>query len=211
MLRESRFGRRYLKWIEEVPVPFFSRLTVKPDHLSFAGLFLSLLTIPAFGYSLWLGGIVLLVSGGIDTLDGSLARKAGQQSLSGAFLDSVSDRYSDFFTVFGLWLFLLFHPGHEYQRLITGILFLFLAGSFLVSYSRARGEGLGLSVSLGSFGRAERIITLGVGSIITDLLTVIFPLNPGLRIVFFLSPSSYCSQSAPILRPCSGYFIYLKT
>jgi phosphatidylglycerophosphate synthase len=175
LLRESRFGRRYLKWIEEVPVPFLSKLAIKPDHLSFAGLFLSLLAIPAYGYSLWLGGIVILVSGALDTLDGSLARKANHQSPSGAFLDSIFDRYSDFFAVFGLWLYFLAHPGHDHQPLITALLFLFLAGSFLVSYSRARGEGLGLSVSVGYFGRAERVITLGVGSILTDVLVFVFP------------------------------------
>jgi phosphatidylglycerophosphate synthase len=175
LLRESRIGRRYLKWIEEVPVPYLYRLTIKPNHLSIIGFFFSLLCIPAYGYSLWLGGIVILTSGAVDTVDGSLARKGLQQTHSGAFLDSVLDRYSDFSAVFGIWLHFLFEPVNNHQVMITALLFLFLTGSFLVSYSRARGEGLGLSTSRGCFGRAERVITLGVGSIITDLLVLFFP------------------------------------
>jgi phosphatidylglycerophosphate synthase len=175
LLRESRFGRRYLKWIEEVPVPHLYQLAIKPNQLSLIGLFFSLLCIPAYSYALWLGGMGVLFSGAIDTLDGSLARKGLHQSPSGAFLDSVLDRYSDFFAVFGIWLNFLFNPTNNRQLLMTSLLFLFLTGSFLVSYSRARGESLGLSVSVGYFGRAERIITLGVGSIITDLLVIFFP------------------------------------
>ncbi len=175
MLRKSRFGTRYLRWVEEVPVPFLYHLALTPNHLSITGLVLSLLTIPAYSYSLWLGGVGVLVSGVIDTLDGGLARKAGQQTRSGAFLDSVLDRYSDFSAIFGIWLYFLFHPIHHQNNLITALLFLFLAGSYLVSYSRARGEGLGLSVSVGSFGRAERVIILGLGSILNDLLTILLP------------------------------------
>lgn len=175
MLRESRIGRLYLKWIEEVPVPFLTQRSLKPNHLSITGLIFSLLSIPAYSYSLWLGGVGVLVSGAIDTLDGCLARKANQQSPSGAFLDSIFDRYSDFFAIFGIWLFFLSNPVHNYSLLINVLLLLFLTGSFLVSYSRARGEGLGLPVSVGYFGRAERVITLGAGSLVTDLLIILFP------------------------------------
>jgi CDP-diacylglycerol---glycerol-3-phosphate 3-phosphatidyltransferase len=175
LLRESKFGSRYLDWIEKVPVPFLYRLALKPNHLSIIGLFFSLLTIPVYAYSLWLGGIGVLVSGAIDSMDGGLARRTKQQTRSGAFLDSVLDRYSDFFAVFGIWLFFSFNPPNNGKLLITALLFLFLTGSFLVSYSRARGEGLGMSVSVGYFGRAERVVILGIGSIITDLLMAIFP------------------------------------
>jgi CDP-diacylglycerol--glycerol-3-phosphate 3-phosphatidyltransferase len=174
LLRETKLGKRYLKFIEDFAVPFCSRLSIKPNALTFIGLFLSLLTIPAYRYSLWLGGIWVLVSGAIDTMDGGLARRAGQKTKSGAFLDSVLDRYGDFFAVFGIWLFMLSHA-IAHPNLISALLFLFLSGSFMVSYSRARGEGLGLSVSKGYLGRAERVIALGVGSILNDLLIGIFP------------------------------------
>ncbi|MGA3085516.1 MAG: CDP-alcohol phosphatidyltransferase family protein [Thermodesulfobacteriota bacterium] len=174
MLRETNLGKRYLKWIEDIAVPFCSRLALKPNTLTFIGLFFSLLTIPAYMYSLWLGGIGVLVSGTLDTLDGGLAKKTNQQTRSGAFLDAVLDRYSDFFAVVGIWLYFFINP-LEHPNLMTALLFLFLTGSFLVSYSRARGEGLGLSISIGYLSRAERVIALGVGSILNDLLIIIFP------------------------------------
>lgn len=174
MLRESRLGSRYLKWIEEVPVPFFDRLKLKPNHLTYLAFFFSLLTIPAYLHSLWLGGIGVLVSGAVDTMDGGLARKSNQQTRAGAFLDSVLDRYSDFFAIFGVWLYFAARP-IPFQGLITALLFLLLTGSFLVSYTRARGEGLGLSTSAGFFGRGERVVCLGTGSIVNDLVTAIFP------------------------------------
>jgi CDP-diacylglycerol--glycerol-3-phosphate 3-phosphatidyltransferase len=174
LLRETNLGKRYLKWIEDIAVPFCSRLALKPNTLTFIGLFFSLLTIPAYMYSLWLGGIGVLVSGTLDTLDGGLAKKTNQQTRSGAFLDAVLDRYSDFFAVVGIWLYFFINP-LEHPNLMTALLFLFLTGSFLVSYSRARGEGLGLSISIGYLSRAERVIALGVGSILNDLLIIIFP------------------------------------
>ena len=174
MLRESRLGSRYLKCVEDGPVSFFHRLGVKPDHLTYLALLISLLTIPAFFHSLWLGGLGVLISGAIDTMDGGLARRADQKTRSGAFLDSVLDRYSDFFAVFGIWLFFLKHLPRQ-SALVTALLFFFLIGSFMVSYSRARGEGLGLSISIGFFGRAERVVCLGLGSILNDLLILAFP------------------------------------
>jgi CDP-diacylglycerol--glycerol-3-phosphate 3-phosphatidyltransferase len=174
LLRESRLGSRYLKCVEDGPVSFFHRLGVTPDHLTYLALLISFLTIPAFSHSLWLGGLGVLISGAIDTMDGGLARRADQKTRSGAFLDSVLDRYSDFFAVFGIWLFFLKHLPQR-PALVTSLLFFFLIGSFMVSYSRARGEGLGLSISMGFFGRAERVVCLGLGSILNDLLTLVFP------------------------------------
>jgi CDP-diacylglycerol---glycerol-3-phosphate 3-phosphatidyltransferase len=174
LFRESKLGLWYLKWVEKVPIPLFARLAFKPNHLTFLAFFLSLMTIPAYLYALWLGGIGVLLSGIADTLDGGLARRTHQNTKSGAFLDSVLDRYSDFFMTLGIWFYFLTHP-HPLQRWITFLLFLFLSGSFLVSYSRARGEGLGLSVSVGFFGRAERIVLLGAGSIINDVFQGFFP------------------------------------
>jgi CDP-diacylglycerol---glycerol-3-phosphate 3-phosphatidyltransferase len=167
VLRESGLGRRYLKWVEAVPVPFCQRLALRPNHLTFLALFFSLLIPPAYLHSLWLGGLTVLAAGALDTLDGGLARRTGRQSNSGAFLDSVSDRYSDFFMHLGLWL----HFWAYYPRLLTVttlLLFFLLLGSFMVSYARARGEGLGLSTSVGFFGRGERILTLGLGSVLAD-------------------------------------------
>ncbi|MBI5583452.1 MAG: CDP-alcohol phosphatidyltransferase family protein [Deltaproteobacteria bacterium] len=174
MLRESGLGRRYLKWVELVPVPFCQRLALSPNHLTFLALFFSLLILPAYVHSLWLGGLAVLAAGALDTLDGGLARRTGRQSKTGAFLDSVFDRYSDFFIHLGLWLYFWTH----YPPLLTAatlLLFFLLLGSFMVSYTRARGEGLGLSAAVGFFGRGERILTLGLGSLLADLFPRLQP------------------------------------
>jgi CDP-diacylglycerol---glycerol-3-phosphate 3-phosphatidyltransferase len=174
LLRESKIGNWYLKWIEEIPVPFLSRLSFKPNHLTLSAFIISLLTVPAFLYSLWLGGLGILLAGVFDTLDGSLARKSNQKTRAGAFLDSVLDRYGDFLSLFGIWLYFLIHQESQLVPLTVVLFFTFL-GSFMVSYTRARGEGLGLSMTEGMFGRAERVLSLGLGCILNDILIVFFP------------------------------------
>ena len=180
MLRESRPGRAYLQWVEARPAALLHRLGVHPNHLTFSALFFSLLVIPAFLHSFWLGGLTLLLAGALDTLDGALARKAGQPSPSGAFLDSVLDRYSDFVIFLGLWAALVL-SGPRFLLWATLLIFFCIQGSFMVSYARARGEGLGISTSVGFFGRAERLVFLGVGSIVNDILRLIWPHKPWLE------------------------------
>jgi CDP-diacylglycerol--glycerol-3-phosphate 3-phosphatidyltransferase len=172
MLRESRWGRRYLQWVEAGPVPLCRRLALQPIHLTFLALGVSLLIPGAYAHSLGLGGLAVLAAGILDTFDGSLARRTGCQTGSGAFLDSVFDRYSDFLIHLGLWIFFWTRQ----PRLLvpaTLLLLFMLLGSFMVSYARARGEGLGLSTSVGFFGRGERILALGLGSLLIDSLTLV--------------------------------------
>ncbi len=180
MLRESRPGRAYLQWVEACPAALLHRLGFQPNHLTFLALFFSVLVIPAFLHSFWLGGLTVLFAGALDTLDGALARKAGQPSPSGAFLDSVLDRYSDFVIFLGLWAALVLRQPRLFLG-VTLLIFFCIQGSFLVSYARARGEGLGVSTSAGLFGRAERLVFLGVGSMVNDLLRLIWPRSPWLE------------------------------
>jgi phosphatidylinositol phosphate synthase len=174
LLRESKLGRLYLHWVEACPTALLHRSAFQPNHLTYSALFFSILVIPAFIHSFWLGGLTILVAGALDTLDGSLARKAGRSSPSGAFLDSVLDRFSDFVIYLGLWAALVLRVPRLFLAVTLLILFC-IQGSFLVSYARARGEGLGVSTSVGLFGRAERLVALGVGSIVNDLLPLVWP------------------------------------
>jgi phosphatidylglycerophosphate synthase len=185
LLRESKLGRLYLHWVEAGPTALLHRLAFQPIHLTFSALFFSVLVIPAYLHSFWLGGLAVLFAGALDTLDGALARKAGQTSPSGAFLDSVLDRTSDFFIYLGLWAALSLRTPNLF---LWGTLLIFfcIQGSFLVSYARARGEGLGVSTSVGLFGRAERLVFLGVGSIVNDLLRMVWPQRPWLEQQGFL-------------------------
>ena len=185
MLRESKLGRLYLQWVEACPTALLHRKAFQPNHLTFSALFFSVLVIPAFLHSFWLGGLTVLFAGVLDTLDGALARKAGQSSPSGAFLDSVLDRTSDFFIYLGLWAALVLRAP-RLSLWVTLLIFFCIQGSYLVSYARARGEGLGVSTSAGFFGRAERLVTLGLGSIVNDLLRMVWPHRPWLEHQGFL-------------------------
>jgi phosphatidylglycerophosphate synthase len=179
LLRESKLGRLYLQWVEAFPIAFLHRCSCNPNHLTFFALFFSVLGIPAFLHSFWLGGLTVLLAGALDTLDGSLARRAGHASRSGAFLDSVLDRYSDFFIYLALWAALVLR-NPQWIVWITLLTLFCVQGSALVSYARARGEGLGVSTSVGLFGRAERLVTLGLGAIVNDLLRGFWPRLPWL-------------------------------
>ncbi|MCH8110150.1 MAG: CDP-alcohol phosphatidyltransferase family protein [Chloroflexi bacterium] len=111
---------------------------------------------------LWAGGIVLLASGVFDLFDGALARLTGRTSKFGALLDSVVDRVSEAVILLGLLVFYIRLSSTEGLVLV----YLALAGSIMVSYLRARAEGLGIECSVGVMTRPERVVTLGVGLII---------------------------------------------
>lgn len=111
------------------------------------------------------GGIVVLAAGALDVLDGALARATGQVTRFGAVFDSVMDRVSEAAVLFGLLYYYADRDAREESLLI----FAALAGSMLVSYIRARGEILGLPIREGLFTRAERVIIIGVGSMIDQV------------------------------------------
>ena len=111
------------------------------------------------------GGIVVLAAGALDILDGALARATGQVTRFGAVFDSVMDRVSEAAVLFGLLYYYTDRDAREESLLI----FAALAGSMLVSYIRARAEILGLSMKEGLFTRAERVIIIGVGSMIDQV------------------------------------------
>ncbi len=115
--------------------------------------------------SLTAGGIVMLVFSALDFLDGELARTTGKASKAGAMLDSVFDRFSEVVVLFGLLLYELGEGRNEEAALVFAV----LAGSLLVSYVRARAEGLGVALTSGWLRRAERVVLLGV-ALITGVL-----------------------------------------
>ena len=113
------------------------------------------------GY-LRLAGILTLLGGFCDTLDGSIARTTGRTSRFGALLDSVVDRYSEFIMYLGIGAYFI---NFEDYSTAAGT-FLALCGSFMVSYARARAESLGFEAKLGFMQRPERIVLIGLGALI---------------------------------------------
>lgn len=109
------------------------------------------------------GGIVLLISVLVDALDGTMARLRGESTDFGGFVDSVSDRYAEFITFGGLLYYFLSQENYP------GVMVTFAAtgGSVLVSYVKARAEGLGFTAKVGILTRVERYIVL-IPSLIFD-------------------------------------------
>ncbi|MCA9751418.1 MAG: CDP-alcohol phosphatidyltransferase family protein [Gemmatimonadetes bacterium] len=136
-----------------------------PEFFNGLGLLLGIASGFAFGAGrLPLGGALVLASGLTDAFDGLVARARGVASDAGAFLDSTLDRFTELAAFAGLvWW---------YQRpLPVLVLVLGLGGSMLVSYTRARGESLGVLCKLGVMQRAERLILVGLGSILDPTLS----------------------------------------
>ncbi len=106
-----------------------------------------------------LGGLVILVMGPVDALDGAMARLRGDQTEFGAFVDSVTDRYSELVIFAGLLAYYL----QKTDWLNCGLVFLAAAGSVMVSYVKARAEALGFTAKVGILSRVERYLVLVPG------------------------------------------------
>jgi CDP-diacylglycerol--glycerol-3-phosphate 3-phosphatidyltransferase len=136
---------------------FLNRTGLTPNAITLVGL--AGTTLGAYFLArgqMVLGGITLLLSVLVDALDGTMARLRGESSDFGAFVDSVSDRYAELVTFGGLLYFFL-DQNHHLGAMIT---FLAAAGSVLVSYVKARAEGLNFIAKVGLLTRVERYIVL---------------------------------------------------
>jgi CDP-diacylglycerol--glycerol-3-phosphate 3-phosphatidyltransferase len=107
----------------------------------------------------YLGGAIFVVGSILDILDGALARRSGKGTPFGAFLDSTTDRVSEAF-VLGAIALVFYRQRDEVPLAFT---FAAVVGSFLVSYTRARAEALGIRGDVGIGSRAERVVVIGVG------------------------------------------------
>jgi len=136
---------------------FFNRLGIYPNTMTILGLVGNIIgaTLIALGY-MTIGGIIVLVMGLIDTLDGTMARLRGMSSEFGAFVDSVTDRYSEL-VIFGGVLFYFLHKGDWLSVLA---IYLAASGSILVSYVRARAASVGMDTKVGFLSRFERYLVL---------------------------------------------------
>ncbi len=136
---------------------FFNRLGIFPNTMTLIGLAgnIAAAVLLALGY-ITVGGIVVLVMGLVDTIDGAMARLRGMPSEFGAFVDSVTDRYSEL-VIFGGLLYYFLQKGDWVSAL--GI-YIAASGSVLVSYVRARAASLGMDTKVGFLSRFERYLVL---------------------------------------------------
>jgi CDP-diacylglycerol--glycerol-3-phosphate 3-phosphatidyltransferase len=148
---------------------FCVRWRVSPAYLSYAQLAGSVLVTFCYASGLvFTAGWVLLCTGTLDIIDGRVARRMNGGSAQGAFLDSVIDRYADALAYLGLAIFF------RTSWVVWLVLFAFL-GTLMVSYVRARAEGLGAECKVGLLQRPERYVILGFGCIFGALVEHMTP------------------------------------
>jgi len=199
----------------EPVVTLLARLGARADHLTVTGLVLSLCSGFVFfeGHSR-MAALLLALAGLCDILDGELARRSGAMSRFGAFLDSTLDRLSEAAVLLGILGFylrnllaLVLQPERALLQIDSGLepltwavvaftVVLGLVGSFMVSYTRARAEGLGLDCKVGWFERPERMVLL----ILAGLLRVFWAMSAALLLLAIVSFATAAQRVAHVHR-----------
>ncbi|MEO0249640.1 MAG: CDP-alcohol phosphatidyltransferase family protein [candidate division WOR-3 bacterium] len=140
-------------------VVLLARLHVHPNILTLMGFLVTLCAAWLYlSYPMWIAALVLLAAGLFDTLDGQVARETGAESKFGALLDSVIDRLSEF-AIFAALLWRFRDVPWQFA-----IMFLAMAASVMISYTRARGEGLLAQTKAGPMPRAVRYFWIIIAS-----------------------------------------------
>jgi len=158
--------RLWFKWVLDPLGRFFNSLGITPIMMTMLGLLGN--TVGAYYLArgeMLTGGILVALMTPIDGLDGTMARLRGEASDWGAYVDSVSDRYSELI-IYGGLLYYFLTIGDTLGGMLT---FAAAAGSVLVSYVKARAEGLGYEAKVGLLTRAERYIVLAPALIFNQL------------------------------------------
>ena len=167
----EQFRAAVLRYIEVPGAKFFRAIKLTPNAITILGFLITVVSAYFVGVG-WLvaGGIVFLFAGGLDLMDGALARLTDTVSPFGALLDSVFDRLSEAALFVGIAVHAM-RDGISDDRKIFFITVLLLALIFsqVVSYLRARGEGLGVFTRGGVMTRPERVVLLGVGLIVGQI------------------------------------------
>jgi phosphatidylglycerophosphate synthase len=168
----ERLQRSYLDGFRRVAansIGSLARTRVSPNALTASGVLLcaAAAVIVYFEYrhevvAFWLGAALFIVGSILDVLDGALARRSGKATPFGAFVDSTTDRMSEAFMLGAIALVF----AREENEVALAFTFAAVAGSFLVSYTRARAEALGLKGDVGIGSRAERVFVISAGLIL---------------------------------------------
>jgi phosphatidylinositol phosphate synthase len=171
----QRFKQGYTTGARSLASRSITRLTrtrITPNALTTAGVSLCLAAsvLVFFEYEnpwlfYWLGAIVFVVGSILDILDGALARAGGKTTPFGAFLDSTTDRVGE-----GAVLGAIALVFHRYDHPVAlALTFAAVAGSFLVSYTRAKAEAMGLRGDVGLGSRAERVVVITAGLVLAPI------------------------------------------
>ena len=182
----SRAGLRSIltRFAGDPVARLLARLGLTPNAVTLLGLLLSGATAYLiFSERLLAAGLLLIVSALFDHLDGALARLSGRVTAFGAFLDSVVDRLTEAIVLFGVLLLAL----GQNNTILAILAFLALVFSMMVSYTRARAEGLGVPGEVGIMTRPERVVLMAVGLIVGELaLTIALGIIAALSLITML-------------------------
>lgn len=179
------------------------KLGISADILTYTGLLLAGVS----GYLIFLGeffwgGVVLLISGILDTLDGAVARLANKADAFGGILDSTLDRFGDAFVLGGL----LFYCSFEVYDLYALLAFITLMGSFAISYVRARAECEIDSCRVGFWERGERLVFLALALVLNNVPIALWILAIGslqtalFRLFYAKKGDIQAYQKGPVFR-----------
>lgn len=169
-MKESHknIGRKFLQPLTNLMV----RTKISPSTITVMSIPFSLLAGFFFVQGLWyIAGIILVLVALLDTIDGEVARKSQRVNINGAFLDSVIDRITEMLIFFSFFLYYQRTPlaistiwsESQARTIMTAIIFLTGFSSLLVSYTRARAEGIGKECKIGLFERPIRFLILILG------------------------------------------------
>ncbi len=188
--------------------PLVSRLIragVRPNTITTIGTGLVLVSALAFGLGhVRLGGLLLLLSGVADTLDGQVARGGAMVTKFGAFYDSTLDRVGDGATFIGIGAFFLTAPDVASRVPAAIACMVAILSSLLVSYARARAEGLGIDCKVGIAQRAERVLLVGLSTLLVGagphalLLEIIVALLAAASVITVVQRFVYVFQHADV-------------
>lgn len=186
-------------WLMQPLLSAMIRLGIAPDAVSCLSVLIAIAAgiAAAFG-EFTLAGALYLIAGLCDYFDGRLARVTGAASTRGAALDSILDRYSEAAVIIGLaWYYR--------QHWVLLVLLLFLAGSFLVPYIRAKGESLGLSMAVGLMQRPERVVILGIAMMLSALVDYFLSADlvqrfPHVLVIVVVVPLALSTQATAAYR-----------
>ncbi len=161
----EQFRSAVLRYVELPGARFLRALKFTPNSITLIGFAVTVAAAVLVGYGwLFVGGIVFLSGSALDLMDGALARLTGTTSPFGALLDSVFDRMSEAAIFVGLGVYAIREDfSDDYRLFFILVVLLALVFSQIVSYLRARGEGLGVFTRAGIMTRPERVVLLGIG------------------------------------------------
>ena len=167
----SDYLRVVFKGILDPLGTFFNRIGIMPNTMTIFGLVGNFIGagLLATGHITW-GGIVVLLMGPVDALDGTMARLRGEATPFGAFVDSVTDRYSELVIFGGLLIYFT----RQENWLASALVYLAAAGSVLVSYVKARAESLDYEAKVGILTRVERYLVLAPCLVINQPLIALW-------------------------------------